>query len=105
MKLQREFERLAHLLEQTLSLLEEGEHTFWRAYLRRGLNKVNKSELAGATFVLGCYNGADTFADLVIGEQWQETDPVRFRNLNARLQQLRTDVFESASLIASRRLW
>lgn len=105
MQLQNEFQRLASLLEQMLSLLQEAEDTFWTAYLQRGLNKVKKSELAGATFILGCYNGQDTFSDLVIGQQWQDSDPVRFRNLNARLGQLRTEIFESAGRIASRKLW
>ncbi len=105
MQLQEEFRNLADLLEQLLSLLDESGDEFWSAYLRRGLTKVKNSELAGATYILGCFNGADTFADLTIGSQWQQEDPIRYRNLNARLMDLRNRTFQSASRIASRRLW
>ncbi len=100
-----EFRHLEGLVGQLLSLLSEAEDSFWPAYFRRGLVRIEKRELAGATFVLGCYNGTDTFSDLVIGQQWQTSDPVRYRNLNARLSDLRTRVFKSANQIASRNLW
>jgi hypothetical protein len=41
----------------------------------------------------------------VIGRQWSTLDPLKFRNLNARLGELRTRTFESANVIASRRSW
>lgn len=100
-----EFRNLENLVTQLLGLLAEAEDNFWPAYFRRGLSRIQRHELAGATFVLGCYNGMDTFSDLVVGKQWQTSDPVRYRNLNARLTDLRTRVFQSANQIASRNLW
>ena len=100
-----QFELLAHQLRQTISLLEESDDKFWIAFLKRGLRQVDERRLSGATFVLGCYGGQDTFSDVVIARQWEDTDPLQFRNANARLQVLRNGIFESASAIASRRHW
>lgn len=105
MSLSAEFDKLAQLLEQLIAILEEAEDTFWCAYLKRGLSQVQAHKLSGATFVLGCYAGAESFSDLVLAQQLQETDRLRFDNLNNRFGHLRTAVFESANLIASRRLW
>ena len=103
--LAEQFNTLAHLLRQTISLLEESEERFWLAYLKRGLKKIDEGHLAGATFILGCYGGQDTFSDVIIGRHWEQDAPLRFQNANARLQSLRNDIFESASAIASRRHW
>lgn len=103
--LSREFESLSHQLRQVISLLEESGDAFWIAFLRRGLRQVDERRLAGATFVLGCYGGEDTFSDVVIGKHWQESKPLEFKNANARLQVLRDGIFESAGAIASRRHW
>lgn len=105
MSVMQEFDRLADLVEQIIVLLGEAEETFWATNLKRGLGKLRKAELAGATSVLGCYNGADSFSDLVVGRQWETSDPLRFRNLNARLGELRNLAFASANQIASRNLW
>lgn len=103
--LNEQFELLERALEELLALLEEADERFWVPYFRRGLAQVRQHRLAGATFVLGCYGGADTFSDLVIGVHWQTGDPLRFRNLNARLGEVRTRVFEAANAITSRRAW
>lgn len=103
--LERDFETLAAHLRRLIALLEEDDEAFWTPFLRRGLAHVEACRLSGATFVLGCYGGADTFSDLVIGRQWQHEDPLRFRNLNARLVALRTETFEAANVITSRRHW
>ncbi len=105
MTLETEFRQLSHLVEQLLSLLDEGGEQFWGVYLQRGLDKVKRRELGGATDILGCFGGADTLADLTIGQHLRETDPQRYHNLNARLGELRTQIFKSASTIASRQLW
>ncbi len=100
--LQKEFDALAHALKQTISLLEEREERFWVPYLKRGLRQVEQQHLAGATFILGCFGGAETFSDLRLhaGE-----DDLAGRNANARLMHLRDAIFASASAIASRRHW
>lgn len=103
--LHEQFDELARVLRALISLLEEADERFWIPYLRRGLRQVEERKLAGATFVLGCYGGAETFSDLVIGLAYKDTEPLRYRNLNARLASLRTDCFESANAIAARRSW
>jgi hypothetical protein len=103
--LDAQFETLARDVEELRGLLTEVEDRFWIAYLDRGLALVRQRRLAGATFVLGCFGGTGTLSDLVIGREWQTTEPLRFRNLNTRLAALRTRVFESANAITSRRAW
>jgi len=103
--LAEQFDTLALLLRQTISLLEESDERFWVAYLQRGLRQVDEHRLSGATFVLGCYGGQDTFSDVVIARHWEHDAPLQFKNANARLKRLRDDIFASASIIASRRHW
>ena len=100
-----QFVALSQQLNQLISLLEEAEDRFWIAYIKRGLKQVEENKLAGATFILGCYGGEDTFSDVVIAKHWQEASPLKFQNANARLGQLRNDIFTTASSIASRRHW
>lgn len=103
--LDAQFETLAQDIEELRGLLVEVDDRFWIAYLDRSLVLVRQRRLAGATFVLGCFGGVDTLSDLVIGRAWEAAEPLRFRNLNARLATLRTRVFESANAITSRRAW
>ncbi|MEM7097933.1 MAG: hypothetical protein AAF541_06690 [Pseudomonadota bacterium] len=105
MKLQAEFKNLEQLVHELLGLLNEADETFWKRYLERGVEKIKRRELAGATYVLGCYNGEGSFSDLTIAEALKETQPLDHKNLNARLGQLRTEIFTSANKIASRKLW
>lgn len=103
--LYEQFDELARVLKALIGLLEEADDAFWVPYLKRGLRQVEERKLAGATFVLGCYGGLDTFSDLAIGGRFSETEPLRHRNLNARLTQLRTECFDVANAIAARRSW
>ena len=100
-----EFDVLEKDLLALLGLLEEAEERFWHNTLARGLRQVRDRKLAGATYILGCYGGQETFSDLVIGARFSESEPLRYRNLNARLVELRTRTFESANAIAARRSW
>jgi len=100
-----QFGRLAVQLRQTISLLEATEDPFWITFLRRGLTQVDRHRLSGATFVLGCYGGENTFSDVTIAGQFEHSDPLQYRNANARLKVLRNDMFETANAIASRRHW
>ncbi|MDB0050249.1 hypothetical protein N9F31_02210, partial [Pseudomonadales bacterium] len=77
----------------------------WLMVMRRAVVKVDAHELAGATLILGCYGGMDTFSDLIIGKSLEADDPLSFRNLNARLDHLRTQTFEAARRIAARQTW
>ena len=104
-QLEIQFSLLARDIEAVIGLLEESGDRFWIAYLERALRQVREHKLAGATFLLGCFGGQDTFSDLVIGARWATEEPLRFRNLNARLATLRTQVFDSANAITARRAW
>lgn len=104
-ELDRQFGELGDNVEQLIGLLEESGDRFWIAYLRRGLKDVRAHKLAGATFILGCYGGEATFSDLTIAADLKDSDPLRHRNLNARLSALRTRTFECANAITSRRAW
>ncbi len=104
-ELDRQFDQLGDQVAQLIALLEESGDRFWIPYLKRGLIDIRARKLAGATFVLGCYGGVETFSDLVIGRELEQTDPLGFRNLNARLSHLRTATFDSANAITSRRAW
>ena len=99
------FVELGDCVRELIGLLDEADDQYWIPVLRKGLALVDANKLAGATGVLGCYGGEGTFSDLVIGQQWQRADSLRYENLNARLNHLRTKTFEAASVIASRRSW
>jgi hypothetical protein len=86
-------------------LLDEADEKYWKFMLERALPKVNAHELAGATLILGCYGGMDTFSDLIIGKVYESGEPLKYQNLNARLTHLRTRTFEAARRIAPRQLW
>ena len=103
--LEAEFLALAADVRELVGLLQEAEESFWSNTLSRGLKQIESHQLAGATYILGCFGGVDTFSDLVIGERWSRSDPLKFRNLNARLHHLRTRTFESANAITARRSW
>lgn len=104
-ELDRQFDQLGDNVARLIDLLEESGDPFWIPYLKRGLARIREHKLSGATFVLGCYGGTETFSDLVIGRRYERTDPLAFRNLNARLSHLRTATFDSANAITSRRAW
>lgn len=104
-ELEAQFDQLGDNVARLIALLQEADEAFWIPYLERSLVRIREHKLAGATFVLGCYGGTGTFSDLVIGRQYQARDPITFRNLNARLSHLRTETFECANAITSRRAW
>ncbi len=105
MSLAAEFSKLELALEQLIDLLEAEDEKHWARYLARGLPDITSGRLAGATYVLGCYGGEDTLSDLIVARDRAAADPQGFADVNARLTEVRTRVFESASAIASRRLW
>lgn len=103
--LDQEFRTLERSVEELVALLQEEDETFWSSYLRRGLRQVGENRLSGVTFILGCYGGFETFSDFRLGERWQVEDPLRYRNLNSRLTQLRSRAFDAANVITARRSW
>jgi hypothetical protein len=103
--LEENFATLEADVRELVSLLNEAEETFWSNTIVRGLRQIESQRLSGATYILGCYGGENTFSDLVIGKKWARSEPLKYRNLNARLGNLRTRTFESANAIAARRNW
>ncbi|RPG45983.1 MAG: hypothetical protein CBC94_005445 [Gammaproteobacteria bacterium TMED134] len=103
--LNQQFIDLSNITRELLGLLREAEEPFWVMCFERALPKVDAHELAGATLILGCYGGMDTFSDLEIGKALVGSDPLSHRNLNSRLDHLRTQTFEAARRIAARQTW
>lgn len=103
--LEAEFATLEADVKALIGLLTEAEETFWCNTLARGLRQIEAHRLSGVTYVLGCYGGENTFSDLVIGKQWARSEPLKYRNLNARLGHLRNRTFDSANAITARRSW
>jgi len=102
--LHEEFDELDRQLTALIEFLESADERFWSMMLKRGLDKVRSRHLAGATYVLGCYGGMDTFSDFSLDES--ELAPnADYSLLNRRLTELRTATFEAAQVIASRRSW
>jgi len=62
---------------------------------------VREKKLAGATYVLGCYGGEDTFSDLVVYPELINSDPQQHHVLNNRLGRLRDTIFMVANDIAA----
>jgi hypothetical protein len=100
-----EFWELETAIKRLLALFEEVDEKFWSTYLRRGLLQVQGHRLSGATYVLGCLGGQDTLSELIVGAHLEHAEPLRYRNQNARLSELRTAVFDAANVITSRRSW
>ena len=99
-----EFAELDRTLTELIDFLEAADERFWSMMLKRGLDKVRAHHLAGATYILGCYGGEDTFSDFSLDES-ELTPNADFSLLNRRLTELRTATFEAARVIASRRSW
>ena len=104
--LQQEFDELERAVRETIGLLEEVEgQKYWLIMFRRALLSIEAKELAGATSVLSCFGGEATFSDLRLEQSFKENETLHIRNLNLRLDRLRSKMFESAKRIASRTLW
>jgi hypothetical protein len=103
--LNQQFADLASSTQRLISILQEADERYWLRTFRRALPLVEANKLAGATHILGCYGGMDTFSDLVVGEDLRDIEPLRFKNLNARLHEVRNELFVAANRITSRESW
>lgn len=103
--LNQQFIHLGNSTRELIGLLSEADEKFWVMCMQRALPKIEEHKLAGATLVLGCYGGMDTFSDLELGKELVDSDPQRYRNLNGRLEHLRSKTFEAARCIAARQTW
>ena len=61
--LNQQFIDLSNTTRELIGLLVETDEKFWLMVMRRAVVKVDAHELAGATLILGCYGGMDTFSD------------------------------------------
>ena len=103
--LEEDFKELGFLTRRIIGLLEETDERYWILMFSRSLEQIETNNLSGATSVLGCFGGADTFSDLILAKHLEESEPLRFKNLNARLERLRNETFQAARKIASRKNW
>jgi hypothetical protein len=103
--LDQQFQDLVAVTQRVISLLCEADEKYWSRGLQRALPLIHQRKLAGATHILGCYGGEQTFSDVVVGEQWRTSDPLRFANVNARLHHQRNELFAAANKITSRDSW
>ena len=60
--LNQQFIDLSNTTRELIGLLVETDEKFWLMVMRRAVVKVDAHELAGATLILGCYGGMDTFS-------------------------------------------
>ena len=61
MTLNQQFIDLGNATRELIGLLNEADERFWVMCMQRALPRIEGHELAGATLVLGCYGGMDTF--------------------------------------------
>tara|TARA_Y100001935_G_scaffold48981_1_gene40745 strand:+ start:897 stop:1232 length:336 start_codon:yes stop_codon:yes gene_type:complete len=103
--LEEDFRELSFLARRIIGLLEETDERYWILMFSRSLEQIETNNLSGATSVLGCFGGEDTFSDLILAKHLEESEPLQFKNLNARLERLRNETFQAARKIASRKNW
>ena len=87
------FRALEANLQELIDLLSIANELFWLRFMRQGLTQVKERRLSGATYVLGCYGGAETFSDLVLAGSSAAT--------NQRLVELRNEIYALANAIAA----
>ena len=77
MTLNQQFIDLGNATRELIGLLSEADERFWVMCMQRALPKIEDHELAGATLVLGCFGGIDTFSDLQLRKELIDSDPVQ----------------------------
>lgn len=90
-------ERLAELIE----LLKTADEHYWRRWMTRALARIDDHQLAGISQVLAAYGGQDTFSDLELSAELAANAPHRHQARNARLTELRTEIYELANAVTS----
>ena len=103
--LDEDFRALSFLTRRIIGLLEETDERYWILMFSRSLEQIETNNLSGATGVLGCFGGEDTFSDLILAKHLEKSDPLQFKNLNARLNGLRNETFQAARKISTRQNW
>jgi hypothetical protein len=74
-----------------IDLLRAANEPLWPRLFAHGLVQIRARRLSGATYVLGCYGGAETFSDLTLASPLHQQ----------RLVQLRNRIFALADAIAT----
>jgi len=92
---------LAERLLELIALLETADEHYWRRWMLRALARIDDHQLAGVSQVLAAYGGQDTFSDLELSAALAEQAPHRHQARNARLTELRTEIFDLANTVTS----
>lgn len=92
---------LAERLAELIALLETADEHYWRRWMTRALARIDDHRLAGVSQVLAAYGGEDTFSDLELSPELAEQTPHRHQARNARLKELRTEIFDLANAVTS----
>lgn len=92
---------LAERLAELIALLETAQEHYWRSWMKRASSRIDQRQLAGVSQVLAAYGGQDTFSDLELSPELAEKAPHRHQARNARLAELRTEIFDLANTVTS----
>lgn len=92
---------LAGRLAELIALLEAADEHYWRRWMTRALARIDDQQLAGVSQVLAAYGGQDTFSDLELSPELEVQAPHRHQARNARLTELRTEIYELANTVTS----
>ncbi len=92
---------LAERLAELIALLETANEAYWRRWMTRALARIDDHQLAGVSQVLAAYGGQDTFSDLELSPELAAQTPHRHQARNARLTELRSEIFELANAVTS----
>lgn len=92
---------LAERLAELIALLETSEEYYWRRWMTRALARIDDHQLAGVSGVLAAYGGQDTFSDLELSPELAQSAPHRHQARNARLTELRTEIYELANTVTT----
>lgn len=92
---------LAERLAELIALLVTADEHYWRRWMTRALARIDDHQLGGVSQVLAAYGGKDTFSDLELSPELAQQAPHRHQARNARLKELRTEIFELANAVTS----
>ena len=93
---------LCDRLRETAGLLSRVGESHWRRWLETSLRRIENSDLSGVDHLLGAYGGMGSFNDLVLSPpNAPVTMTDEFRELNDRLDELRSELYRLARAVRS----
>ena len=98
MDTQPEWARLLDLLAEARSLLEDVGEQHWAGWLAQQIERLNAFGATGIASLLQGYGGMGSFNDLILHQRnGHEIDPDDEERLNARLDDLRSAIYRTAT--------